>query len=132
MTTSPRIVIVDDFPDTAELLGNLLTRVGGYETRTATNGLEGIRIVEEFRPEFVLLDIGMPNLNGFDTAKRIRREAWGRAMALIAMSAQWNEEYGRWALEAGFDGYLLKPMLVMSIVDLIQKFSHSHCKGTDN
>ena len=127
MGTSPRILVVDDFSETASLLSYLLARIGGFETRAATDGFEAIRVAEEFRPEFVLLDIGMPNLNGFETAERIRTQSWTNRMTLIAMSACWDEEYDRRAQQAGFAGYLLKPMPVKAVVDLIQKFLRTNC-----
>jgi CheY-like chemotaxis protein len=125
MATTPRILIVDDFSETAALLGHLLSRLAGFETRTATDGFQAIRVAEEFRPEFVFLDIGMPNLNGFETAKRIRKQPWSKGVILIAMSAHWDEQDQRWAEKAGFDGYLLKPMPIKALVDLIEKFSHA-------
>ena len=130
MPTTPRILVVDDFSETAKLLGYLLNRIGGFDTRTATDGFEGIRIAEECRPQFVFIDIGMPGLNGFETAKRIREEAWGKGMQLIAMSACWDEEYHRRGQEAGFDGYVLKPMPVKALVDLIEELSHADRRPT--
>ncbi len=122
MARAPRILIVDDVLELTELLSLMLGSVGGYETRTATNGLEAIRIAEEFRPDFVLLDIGMPNVNGFETAKRIRSEAWGKDMLFIGMSGYLDSSYAGRAREAGFKEYLPKPMPLQSIMDVIQKF----------
>jgi DNA-binding response OmpR family regulator len=127
MATTPRILVVDDFSEIAKLLGYLLNSVGGFDTRTATDAFEGIRIAEEFRPQFVFLDIGMPGLNGFQMAKRIRKEPWGKRMQLIAMSARWDEDDDRQGQEAGFDGYVLKPAPVKAMVDLVEKFSHPDC-----
>jgi DNA-binding response OmpR family regulator len=122
MPRTPRILIVDDFPDIAETLGRLF-RFRGYEVRTATDGLQAIPIAEQFRPEFVLLDIGMPNLNGFETAKRIRSKDWSRGMTLIALSSHWSRGYQRRAREAGFDRYLFKPMPAKNIAAVIEKLS---------
>ncbi len=122
MPRTPRLLIVDDFPETAEMLGRLL-RCSGYEVRTATAGLQAIAIAEQFHPEFVFLDIGMPNLDGFETAKRIRTEPWSRGMVLIALSANWSKGYQRRAHKAGFDQYLFKPTPTKSIVALIKKIS---------
>jgi CheY-like chemotaxis protein len=127
MVTTPRILVVDDFSETAKLLSLLLNRVGGFEAWPATDGFEGIRIAEECRPQFVFIDIGMPRLNGFETAKRIRKEPWAKGMQLIAMSARWDKDDDRMAQEAGFDGYVLKPTPVKAMVDLIEKFLHADC-----
>jgi DNA-binding response OmpR family regulator len=129
MAKTPRILIVDDFVDIAQLLGRLITAIGGYETRTATDGLDAIRIAEEFRPDVVLLDLGMPNVNGFETAKRMRKR-WSKRVVLIAVSGQRDERYQQLAKEVGFDGYLLKPVGVTATVQLIQAHLHAHCPAT--
>ncbi len=122
MRRVPRILIVDDVVEMTELLSLFLGRVGGYETRTATNGLEAIRVAEEFRPDVILLDIAIPCLNGFDTAKRIRSEPWGKATLFIGMSGHSHPKYAQRAREAGFVEYLSKPMPLPIIVDVIEKF----------
>lgn len=127
MGTVPRVLIVDDFSETALLLSHLLASMGGFETRTATDGFQAIGVAEEFRPQFVLLDIAMPSLNGFEAAKRIRAQPWGKDIMLIAMSASWDEEYDMRARKAGFKGYVLKPMPVKSVVDLIEKCLRGDC-----
>ncbi len=124
MARQPRILIVDDFPETAQLLARLVTGVGGYETLTATDSFEAIRIAEQFRPQFVFLDIGMPNLDGFETAEHMRKERWGKGIVLIAVSAVWDQQCQLRANEAGFDGYLLKPTSAQAILDLIREFAH--------
>ena len=127
MARTPRILVVDDFSETAKLFSYLLNRIGGFETRAATDGFEGIRVAEEFRPQFVFIDIGMPGLNGFETAKRFRKEPWGKGMHLIAMSARWDEDDDRQAHQAGFDGYVLKPTPVKAMVDVVEKLSDGDC-----
>lgn len=124
MAKALRILIADDFLDIAQLLGRLITDISGYETRTATDGLQAIRIAAEFRPDIVLLDIGMPNVNGFETAKRIRANSWGKGMVLIALSGQTDERYQQRAEKAGFDEYVSKPVAVRAILDLIETLLH--------
>ncbi len=116
-----RILIAEDYPLAAERFAWLLKRFD-YDIRVATDGLQAIAIAEQFQPEVVLLDIIMPKLNGFETAKHIRSQPWSRGIVLIAISGNWNEEYERLSREAGFDAHLVKPAAVKDIVDLIEKF----------
>ncbi len=124
MPRVPRILIIDDFLDMTELLSLFLSRVGGYETRTANYCFEAIRVAEEFRPDIILLDIGMPNLNGFAITKRIRSEPWAKGITFIAMSGFIDEKFERRVYEAGFVEYLPKPIPLKSIVDAIEHCSH--------
>jgi CheY-like chemotaxis protein len=123
---SRRILIADDYPRAAETLAWLLRRFD-YDIRVATDGVQAIAITEEFQPEFVLLDLDMPKMNGFEAAKHIRNKPWSRGIVLIALSGYWNEKQHELSREAGFDGHLIKPMRVKDIVDLIEKFSRSDC-----
>jgi CheY-like chemotaxis protein len=83
---SRRILIVDDYADTAESLARILSSYGD-EVRTANDGLTAIAVAEKFLPHVILLDIRMPNLDGYEAAKRIRQQTWGREMVLIAFTA---------------------------------------------
>jgi signal transduction histidine kinase/CheY-like chemotaxis protein/PAS domain-containing protein len=103
-----RALVVDDNVDSAESLAILLEATGN-ETRTAHDGLEAITAVEAFRPQIVFLDIGMPHLNGYDTARRIREQPWGRDIVLVAVSGWGQEEDRRRSKDAGFDAHLVKP-----------------------
>jgi CheY-like chemotaxis protein len=82
----------------------------GHDTRTAHDGFEALDVAAAFRPEIVLLDIGMPKLNGYDAARRIRQEPWGREMVLVACTGWGQEEDRRRSQEAGFDTHLIKPV----------------------
>jgi signal transduction histidine kinase len=104
-----RILVVDDNLDAAETLAAIL-RLGGSEVVTAHDGLEAVAIAERFLPELVLLDIGMPRLNGYDAARRIRAAPWGRNMVLVAQTGWGQEEDRRRTRDAGFDGHLTKPV----------------------
>ncbi len=76
LASSLRILVVDDNRDAAASLGMLL-RIMGQEVRTAHDGLEAVKLADEFRPQVVLLDIGLPGLSGHEAAQRIRQEPWG-------------------------------------------------------
>src|SRR6185503_20267232 len=88
-----RVLVVDDNLDSAERLGRLL-RKQGNEVFVASDGLAGVEMAEQVRPEIALLDIGMPKLNGYDAARRIRGETWGRSMLLIALTG-WGQDEDR-------------------------------------
>eukprot|EP00456_Euglypha_rotunda_P014838 TRINITY_DN1470_c0_g1_i9.p1 TRINITY_DN1470_c0_g1~~TRINITY_DN1470_c0_g1_i9.p1 ORF type:complete len:325 (-),score=79.65 TRINITY_DN1470_c0_g1_i9:145-1119(-) len=106
---SMRILIVDDNRDSASTLGMLL-RLQKNETRLAYDGAEAIAIAEEFRPDVLLLDIGLPKLNGYEVARRIRTMPWGRQMILVALTGWGQEEDRRKSKDAGFDGHIVKPV----------------------
>jgi PleD family two-component response regulator len=78
-----RVLVVDDNRDSADSMGMLL-RLKGNDVRTAHDGLEAVEAAGTFRPELVLLDIGLPKLNGYDVARRIREQPGGREVVLVA------------------------------------------------
>ncbi len=104
-----RILVVDDNRDSAESLAMLL-KLTGNETHTAYDGLEAVKAAAMFKPEVVLLDIGLPKMNGFEAARKIRAEAWGKTMVLVALTGWGQEEDREKSREAGFDGHLVKPV----------------------
>lgn len=103
-----RILIVDDNKDSAQTLAMML-RLRGAEVSTAYDGLEAVQRAEQFQPNVILLDIGMPKLNGYDAARLIRAQPWSNGTVLIAMTGWGQEEDKRRAEEAGFDHHLTKP-----------------------
>lgn len=113
-----RVLVVDDNQDGAESLAMFL-QIGGHDVRTAYDGEEAIVTAETFLPEVVLLDIGMPKLNGYDACRRIRETAWGRDMVLIAQTGWGQEEDKRRTREAGFDDHLVKPVDPMALMKLV-------------
>lgn len=113
-----RVLVVDDNVDSADSLAMLL-ELSGHEVSTAYDGLEAVDAAERLRPDVVLLDIGMPRLNGYDAARRIREQPWGRQMLLIAQTGWGQEEDRRRAREAGFDGHLTKPVDMAALARLL-------------
>jgi PAS domain S-box-containing protein len=106
---SCRILVVDDNQDSVDSIAILL-RAMGNEVHTAHDGLEAVAAVAEFQPDVVLLDLGLPKLNGFDAARSIREQPGGRERVLIALTGWGQEEDRRRSKEAGFDHHLTKPI----------------------
>jgi CheY-like chemotaxis protein/two-component sensor histidine kinase len=113
-----RIVAADDNSDAAHSLALMLTLMG-HEVRTARDGQEAVEVAEAFRPEVVVLDIGMPRLNGYEAARRIRQQPWGKAVLLVALTGWGQEEDRRRSKEAGFDEHLVKPANPAALEELL-------------
>ena len=117
--TAPlRVLVVDDHESGATSMARLL-RYLGYETRQASDGLEGLNMAAEFHPDAALLDIGMPRVNGYELARRIRAETWGKDMLLIAVTGWGQPGDKRRCAEAGFDHHLTKPVDVTEVTGLL-------------
>jgi PAS domain S-box-containing protein len=113
--TSRRILIADDNDDALQALSWLL-EIQGHEVYTARDGLEAVRAAAAVRPDIVILDIGMPKLDGYGAAERIRGEPWGRPMKLVAQTG-WGQPSDKLrATQAGFDLHLTKPIDVARLV----------------
>jgi PAS domain S-box-containing protein len=123
-----RILIVDDNQDAAESLAMLLRMVGNH-ARTAHDGIEGVRAAAEYRPDVVLMDIGLPGMNGYDAARAIRREPWGRNMKLIALTGWGQETDRKLSSAAGFDRHLVKPVTFEAIVEAFSSLEPESADG---
>jgi CheY-like chemotaxis protein len=88
----------------------MLVEIMGHEVFEARDGAEAVRLAKQHRPDVVLMDIGMPILNGYDAAKQIRGEAWGREMVLVATTGWGQDEDRQRTKDAGFDQHLVKPV----------------------
>lgn len=104
-----RILVVDDNKDAAVSLSTLL-RIMGHETFTAHDGLEAVEATARHRPDVVLLDIGLPRLNGYDAGRRIREQSSGERPVLIALTGWGQEDDRRRSKEAGFNYHMVKPV----------------------
>ena len=119
-----RILVVDDNQDSAASMAMMLQLLGN-EIRTAQDGLEALELAEQFRPQVVLMDIGMPNLNGYEATRRIREQPWGRDMSIIALTG-WGQEMDRAkSKEAGCDGHLVKPINLPDLEKLLVELQGS-------
>jgi CheY-like chemotaxis protein len=119
-----RILVVDDLPDAAASLA-LVCQLFGAEAKVARDGLEALAIGQGFQPDVVLMDITMPNMNGYEAARRLRAEPWGKSVVLIALTGWGRKTDIDAAHVAGFDGHLLKPVdpdaMLMLIAQLRSK-----------
>lgn len=104
-----KVLVVDDNRGAAEML-EMMLRIMGHDTRTAHDGVQAVEAAATFLPDIVLLDIGLPKLNGYEVARRIREQPWGKSMTLIALTGWGQEDDKRKSMEAGFDHHLVKPV----------------------
>ncbi|MGQ0648847.1 MAG: ATP-binding response regulator, partial [Gemmatimonadaceae bacterium] len=107
-TPRHRVLVADDNQDAAISLMRFLELLG-HDVRVAFDGAAAIAVAEEFRPTFILMDIGMPRMNGYDAARRIRSEPWGEGIRMIALTGWGQEGDKSLAHEAGFDDHVTKP-----------------------
>ena len=114
-----KILVADDSQDGADSLAFLL-KAAGHDVHTAYDGRTAIQLAEELKPDVVLLDIGMPEVSGYDVARAIRRESWGRGMRLFALTGWGQAEHRRRSLEVGFDDHLVKPVELDVLENLLQ------------
>ena len=108
-TARLRILVADDNVDSAESLAMLLT-LQGYNTKTTHDGDAALDLAATFRPDVILLDIGMPKLNGYEVCRCIRQQTWGKGMMVIALTGWGQEDDRRKSHAAGFDFHLVKPV----------------------
>ncbi len=113
-----RILVVDDNRDSAESLADLL-QLTGHQTHTCYDGLAAVEAAAAFRPDVALLDIGLPKLNGYEAARRIREQPGGQGMILVALTGWGQEEDRQMAHDAGFDGHMIKPVDFAALMKLL-------------
>ena len=119
-----RILVVDDNRDSAASMGMLL-RIVGNDVRIANDGLEAVNMAEEFRPEVILLDIGLPKLNGYEVARHIRQQPFGQGMVLVATTGWGQDADRRRSKDAGFDHHLVKPLDPDKLLELLAALSQA-------
>lgn len=118
--TPRRVLVVDDNADNAELL-KILLQQDGHEAFMAHDGVEGLAAAERLRPDVVLMDLGLPRINGLDACRRIRQEPWGKRMLVVAITGWGQDVDRRRSQEAGFDHHLVKPVDARAISDLMKE-----------
>jgi len=121
-TAGLKVIIVDDNKDAADACAMLL-ELGGHLVQTAYTSRGALELAETFRPHALVLDIGLPEVNGYDLAQRIRALPWGRHAVLIAVTG-WGQEHDRHrAFEAGFDHHLTKPVEPQALEALLKSLA---------
>jgi PAS domain S-box-containing protein len=122
-----RILIVDDNRDSADSLA-MLMEITGNKTYMAHDGVEAVEAVEKYRPEVMLLDIGLPKLDGYEVCRRVREQPWGKNILVIALTGWGQDDDRRRSEEAGFNGHLVKPVDYDKLLDLLGSLGESNVK----
>ena len=117
-----RVLVVDDNKDAAVTLGMLL-RLKGHDVRLAHDGEDALLAAEAFHPQLVLLDIGLPRLNGHEVARRIRQQPWSQDAILVALTGWGQDEDHRRSLAAGFNLHVVKPVEMAALDKLLSGFA---------
>jgi len=113
-----RILIVDDNRDALESLARLL-QLAGHEIHQASDGPQALALAADKQPDLVMLDIGMPGMDGYEVARRIRAEPWGHAMVLVAVTGWGQDADRRRSRDAGFDSHWVKPLDAQKLAALL-------------
>lgn len=126
-TTPRRMLVVDDNPGSTQVLALLLKKFWGHAVETAHDGHAAVEAAERLAPEIVLLDIGLPGLDGYEVARRLRASPATAGALLVALTGYGGEDERRKALAAGFDEHLTKPAAAQ---DLERLFEHARLNTT--
>jgi PAS domain S-box-containing protein len=125
-----RILVVDDNRDSVESL-TMLLRLNGNEMHIAYDGEQAVEVASNVRPDVILLDIGLPKLNGYEACRRIREKRWAKNTIIIALTGWGQEDYRQKSTEVGFNGHLVKPVdhaaLTKLMAELLTAHDRKHC-----
>jgi PAS domain S-box-containing protein len=119
-----RVLVVDDNRDGADTMASMLELMGN-DTRTAYDGSTAIRLADEFRPHLILIDIGMPDVDGCETTRRIRHEPWGQDVIIVALTGWGHENDRARSREAGCNHHLVKPLDFERLERLLAALPHA-------
>ncbi len=118
MNNSYKILVVDDNVDGAVTLGVILKHLG-HTVRMTHDGASALIVGQEFKPDLVLMDIGMPGMDGYETCERMRQQTWASSARIVALTGWGQEEDKRKAKRAGFDEHLVKPVDRKTLIDVL-------------
>jgi CheY-like chemotaxis protein len=119
-TVKHRVLVVDDNSDAAATLVMALEQQG-HEAKSAHDGREALAQLEDYRPSVILLDIGLPEMNGYEVCREIRRKPWGDRIAIVAVTGWGQDEDRRRSAEAKFDAHLVKPIDLAALSRLLDE-----------
>jgi CheY-like chemotaxis protein len=114
-----RVLIVEDDDDSRDLLGELVMTFG-HDAISAKNGDDALRQVLDTRPDVALIDIGLPDVDGFEVARRVRAALGANSIRLVALTGYSDLETRATATEAGFDDYITKPVVAEALAELLE------------
>jgi CheY-like chemotaxis protein len=118
--TRRRVLVVDDDEDSVESLAALVALMG-HESVAARDGAEALKLAASFRPDTVLLDLGMPRMNGFEVCRAIREEPWGASMTIVAVTGWGQSEDRIRTSAAGFDDHFMKPLEPAALAEFLAR-----------
>ncbi len=116
------LLLIEDNPDIGETLRDLLQLLG-HQVEWADDGLRGVQLALTTQPEVALVDIGLPGIDGYEVARRLRANEQGKRMLLIALTGYGRPEDRRRSLDAGFDAHLVKPIDADELIALIARLA---------
>jgi len=126
-----RVLMIQDNEEAADVLAQLL-RLSGHEVELALDGAKGLKLVEKFSPEVILCDLGLPGVDGYEVAARIRKRPLSRTPAMIALTGYGSAKDHKSALAAGFDLHVVKPAdpeVLLRLIDSAMKREDSTTSG---
>lgn len=113
-----KVLVVDDNQDAANSMSMLIEMLG-HDVRTAYDGERALQAADGFHPDLVLLDLGMPVMDGYQACRRLREQPWGAAVKVVAVTGWGREEDRTRTRQAGFDGHLVKPVAPAVIMEML-------------
>ena len=123
------MLVVDDNRDAAEMVATVL-EMEGHESKAVNDGMQALACVDEYEPEVIVLDIGLPGIDGYEVARRLRRLPKTRDALLIALTGYGQSADQQHARDAGFDHHLVKPTDMDAVVRLIARWHETHPGAT--
>lgn len=122
MMDAQRILLVEDEPDIQKVAKLSLTLVGGYEVAVVDNGIEAIRLAEQIKPDVILLDVMLPDMDGYETLTRIKQHDHLKDIPVLFISAKAQQSEVSYGLSLGAIGYITKPFDPMTLPAQVQQF----------
>jgi len=122
-----QILMVDDHPGNLKLLSFILKKLG-HEVRVAVDAVQALSVLEEFRPELILMDLQLPGMDGLELTRRLKANPVHREIVIVAVTASAMKGDEQRAKEAGCDGYITKPIDTRQLPELVDRFLAHHVR----